>query len=82
MNHEAFGELSARSFLELCLRENDRRLAPYDEHLLRPTLVPSSVRFALKFIPRGADGADTAAAGKPGNGVTAALKGSDRSSPC
>jgi hypothetical protein len=50
MNHGAFGELSARSFLELCLAENDRRLAPYDARLLRPTLVPSSVRFALRFL--------------------------------
>jgi hypothetical protein len=49
--HNAFGELSARSFLELCLAENDRRLAPYDPRLLRPALVPSAVRFALRLIP-------------------------------
>jgi len=51
MNHDAFGELSARSFLELCLQENERRLAPYDPRLLRPTLVPSSVRLALRLLP-------------------------------
>jgi hypothetical protein len=50
-SHTALGDLSARSFLETCLAENDRRLAPYDSRLLRPALVPSSVRFALKFLP-------------------------------
>lgn len=41
-----------RDFLELCLAENDRRLAPYDPRLIRPTLMPNLVRFALLFIPR------------------------------
>jgi hypothetical protein len=50
-SHGAFGELSARSFLELCLAENDRRLRSYDAHLLRPRLVPSAARLALKFLP-------------------------------
>ena len=58
MNHDAFGELSARSFLELCLQENDRRLAPYDPRLLRPTLIPSSVRLALRFVPNKPSNAD------------------------
>ncbi len=52
-SHGAFGSLSAPSFLELCLAENDRRLAAYDHRLLRPALVPSSVRFGLKFLPEG-----------------------------
>ena len=47
----AFGDLSARSFLELCLSENDRRLASYDPRLLRPALVPGGVRVALRFLP-------------------------------
>ena len=51
-SHSAFGDLSASSFLSLCLSENDRRLAPYDPRLLRPTLVPSAVRLALRFLPR------------------------------
>jgi hypothetical protein len=50
-SHGVFGDLSARSFLKLCLAENDRRLAPYDVRLLRPALVPSSVRIALRFLP-------------------------------
>ena len=50
--HEAFGDLSARAFLELCLAENDRRLAPYDARLLRPALVPAAVRFVLRVLPR------------------------------
>jgi hypothetical protein len=47
------------SFLELariCLTENDRRLAPYDERLLRPKFVPGVMRLILKFAgkPAGA----------------------------
>ncbi len=36
---------------EFDLPENDRRLAPCDPRLIRPTLVPSPVRFALKMLP-------------------------------
>lgn len=46
------GEFNVRTFLELCLSENDKRLAPYDTRLIRPTLMPSLVRFALFFIPK------------------------------
>lgn len=46
------GEFNVRTFLELCLTENDKRLAPYDTRLIRPTLMPSLVRFALFFIPK------------------------------
>jgi hypothetical protein len=51
-SHAEFGDFSARSFLELCLLENDRRLALYDERLIRPRLVPAAVRIALKILPR------------------------------
>ena len=52
-SHAEFGDLSVREFLELCLAENSRRLAPYDPHLLRPQLVPGAVRAALRLLPRG-----------------------------
>ncbi|HEY6930204.1 MAG TPA: ferritin-like domain-containing protein [Thermoanaerobaculia bacterium] len=51
-SHAEFGDFSARSFLELCLSENDRRLSLYDSRLIRPRLVPAAVRFALKVLPR------------------------------
>ncbi|MEP6767967.1 MAG: ferritin-like domain-containing protein [Acidobacteriota bacterium] len=56
--HAELGDLSLRSFLELCLGENARRLAPYDERLLRPTLTPGAVRTLLRVLPGG--GADRA----------------------
>lgn len=49
--HSELGDFSLRSFLELCLAENARRLAPYDERLLRPTLTPGAVRALLKVLP-------------------------------
>ncbi|MFP3711896.1 ferritin-like domain-containing protein, partial [Paraburkholderia sp. SIMBA_009] len=36
--------------IELCLVENDRRMSGYDARLLRPRLVPSLARFALRFM--------------------------------
>ncbi len=50
--HSSLGVFSLRSFFELCLSENERRLAPYDERLLRPSLVPRMVRFVLPFLRR------------------------------
>jgi hypothetical protein len=55
-SHSTFEELSARSFLELCLSENDRRLSSYDPCLPRPRLVPAAVRLALRFIRNGKNG--------------------------
>jgi hypothetical protein len=45
-------DVSAYELLDLCLAENDRRLAAYDPRLLRPAFVPRMVRLALRFIPR------------------------------
>jgi hypothetical protein len=51
-SHSMFGDFSLRSFLETCLEENAKRLAPYDPRLLRPMLVPSVVRTVVKVLPR------------------------------
>ena len=50
--HAQFGDISPRQFVELCLRENERRLAPYDPRLLRPQLVPSIARAILPTLPK------------------------------
>jgi len=42
--------LNPRELIELCLSENDRRMAGYDERLLRPTFVPRLARLALRFL--------------------------------
>ncbi|AOI39027.1 hypothetical protein [Burkholderia oklahomensis] len=42
--------LNPRDLIELCLSENDRRMAGYDKRLLRPTIVPRLARFALRFL--------------------------------
>jgi hypothetical protein len=50
-------KLDMRTLLELCLSENDRRFAGYDQRLLRPTMMPSLVRRVLKLLPRHKPGA-------------------------
>jgi hypothetical protein len=50
--HAQFGEITPREFVELCLRENEKRLAPYDPRLLRPEFVPSIARAMLPTLPR------------------------------
>jgi hypothetical protein len=45
-------DLKPRDMIELCLAENDRRMAGYDQRLLRPTLVPKLARFALFFLKK------------------------------
>ena len=47
-----FGDFSLRTFFELCLAENERRLSQYDARLLRPTMVPSVIRQVVKVLPR------------------------------
>lgn len=41
-----------RELMELCLAENERRMAGYDERLLRPAVVPFFARLARRLLPR------------------------------
>jgi hypothetical protein len=41
---------SPRQLIETCLRENDRRLAAYDQRLLRPTFVPTLARGLARVL--------------------------------
>ncbi|MGJ7917813.1 ferritin-like domain-containing protein [Massilia sp. LXY-6] len=45
-------EPGLRELLALCLEENERRFAGYDERLQRPTTMPRLVRLALRLLPR------------------------------
>ena len=45
-------DLSIGSLLDVCLAENDRRLAGYDPRLLRPVVVPCLARLARRFMRR------------------------------
>jgi len=42
-------EVTFPQLARICLAENDRRLAPYDERLKRPKFVPAMIRLALRF---------------------------------
>ena len=48
--HLQLATLTPASFLETCLRENARRLAPLPPELLRPRLMPALARAALRAI--------------------------------
>ena len=43
-------DLSAAQLIDLCLGENERRLAGYDERLLRPRFVPGVMRVVRRFL--------------------------------
>lgn len=43
-------ELQPRELIDLCLAENERRMAGYDQRLLRPNTVPALARFACRFL--------------------------------
>jgi hypothetical protein len=45
-------DLSVAALIDVCLEENDRRLAGYDTRLLRPTVVPRLMRFLRLFMRR------------------------------
>jgi hypothetical protein len=43
-------DIDTATLMDICLAENDRRLAGYDQRLRRPTRVPRFVRFARRFM--------------------------------
>ena len=45
-------DLKPRELIDLCLSENDRRMAGYDRRLLRPLTVPRLARLARRFVPK------------------------------
>ena len=45
-------DLKPRELIKLCLAENDRRMAGYDQRLLRPLAVPRLARLAQKLLPK------------------------------
>jgi hypothetical protein len=50
--HQDLGtEVTLHRLLELCLTENERRMAEYDSRLRRPRLVPGIARLLLRLIP-------------------------------
>ncbi|MEQ8195166.1 MAG: ferritin-like domain-containing protein [Rhodospirillales bacterium] len=49
--HENMGiKIKPRAFMELCLAENERRMARYDPRLLRPQVVPRLIGMACPFL--------------------------------
>ena len=54
-------DLAPRALIELCLTENERRMAGYDRRLLRPTTVPRLAALARRILPK----PETSAAGAP-----------------
>lgn len=46
-------DLKPRELIELCLAENERRMAGYDRRLLRPLTVPRLARLARRLVPKG-----------------------------
>lgn len=54
---ESLGEVTLSSMAQICLAENERRLAPYDPRLLRPRFVPRLVRWAVRAAARNGNGA-------------------------
>jgi hypothetical protein len=50
--HAAFGNITAREFVETCLSESERRMSRYDARLLRPRLAPTAARLILPLLKK------------------------------
>ena len=48
--YEKSSSLSPKEFISICLQENKRRLAPYDQDLLRPKLIPRIMNLVKSFL--------------------------------
>ena len=48
---KAMGALTPRTFVDVCLRENERRFRPYDQRLARPRIVPGLARRVRPVLP-------------------------------
>ena len=59
---EAVADIDVPGLMDLCLSENDRRLAPYDPRLIRPMFFPRLVRFARRFLGKSKAQKETALA--------------------
>lgn len=46
-------EITFAELARICLAEDDRRLAVYDQRLIRPRFVPRMIRLAMRFAPKG-----------------------------
>ena len=44
-------DISLGGFLDLCLAENSRRMSQIDPRLIRPTIIPTTVKTIRRFIP-------------------------------
>jgi hypothetical protein len=45
-------DITPRELFEVCLAENERRMAGYDARLLRPDTMPRLMRFVMRFLPK------------------------------
>jgi hypothetical protein len=43
-------DINFKQLAAICLKENDRRLAPYDSRLIRPRFVPWAIRLVSRFM--------------------------------
>jgi hypothetical protein len=59
-SHKSFSvDLSPRGFFQLCVSENARRMAGYDERLLRPRFMPTAIGLLSRVLPRAPESLST-----------------------